>query len=224
MAAGPAEGVLKPLSPYAVHMRRALVVVASGAVVVAFLIGGIANGADEKPQVKYLQQQTIDLVKGPDPLKLRDTWDIPFKEEVALRQKLSEVTKRPPLFSAGVYVAEFETRGGRIILSATSTPDQDCRSYSNVGLSKNLISCPMRVALVSGDAVKVIYSEDQFALADNGDTGSSKLSTNDKGSIGTLITFDPLAHTISSRLSLGENQILSSDEKNSNDEFIKLNY
>ena len=205
------------------HYQK-LVSAAAGGIIATLLVSTVARAADDKIQTKPLQQTKVNLVEGPDPLKLRAAWGDTFKEEVALRRKLSEKTKRPAIFSTDVYTAAFETNGGQLVISATSTPTKDCESQANVGLSHNLVTCPMRVAFISGDNVKIIFAEDDFALADSGDQGPTVQADSTKTAVGTLITFDPSVLTLSTKLFLGGDRILSAGEKDPNDQSISLKF
>jgi hypothetical protein len=111
------------------------------------------------------------------------------------------------------------------VMAATGTPENDCESYTNVGLLPTLMTCPLRVPLVQDGRVKaIVYEDDSFPFA---------ISVNDKGEFNnedkenrTNVVFDPSKKIIATQLIeagtlVGAAQAL---EANPNDVVMRLKY
>jgi hypothetical protein len=120
-----------------------------------------------------------------------------FDQELALRQRLSERTKRPPVLTTDVFAAAFAVPDGEIIVSATDTGN-GCQSYTNIGLPSSLMTCPMKVALVHDHEPKIIYSSDSFAFSIGVDSEGKFENENPENR--TAVTFDPVKKMLSTRL------------------------
>lgn len=177
-------------------MRRILFTSTAGFLAI---IGPQFAMAQEKPETARLTAITVDL-RGESPASkvYRAIWRDAFDQELAVREKLSKVTKRPPIFTADVFAASFTIAKGKIIVSATNTPTISCQSYTNLGLSPSLMTCPMRVALVQTDETKIIYRTDAFAFS----IGVSDKGTfdNENPESRTSVTFDPVNKVLQTHL------------------------
>jgi hypothetical protein len=151
-----------------------------------------------QPETAQLSAITVDMNGGPDSYVYDTIWKDVFAQELALREAISKKTGRPAISTTDVFKATFGLPDATIVLSATATPQVDCSSYTNVGLPPSLMTCPMRVALVHGKDVNVIYSSNSFPFA---------ISVNESGSFDpndsnnkTLVIFDPTSKTIRTQL------------------------
>ena len=113
-------------------------------------------------QTERLHAVTVKLYDEESPLA--KIWHDVFEKEISMRNAMSKKTGRPAIPTTTVFAASFKDPGGSvIIMAAMATPEKDCTSYTNIGLSPVLMSCPLRVALVKNDAdIKVVYSNDSF--------------------------------------------------------------
>ncbi len=101
--------------------------------------------------------------------------------------------------TTNVFAANFDVPQGKIIVSATDAPGYDCQSYTNIGLSPSLMTCPMRVALVEPNEIKIIYSSKSFPFS---------IGVNEEGQFDnenpenrTLMTLDPVNKILRTHLS-----------------------
>lgn len=112
-----------------------------------------------------LKAVTVDLRGDSSSNIYRAIWHDVFDQELAIRQKFSEKTNRPIISTTNVFAANFDVPKGKIIVSATDEPGNGCQSYTNIGLSPSLMSCPMRVAFVQPNEIKIIYSSKSFPFS-----------------------------------------------------------
>ena len=114
---------------------------------------------------------------------------------------LAKETHRPPLLSKLIYAAAFQTPKGRIIVSATSTINSDCQSYERVGLSSEIDTCPMKIALINGDGYKIIYSTDKYPFAVTTDANGAPIAGANEN---TLLTYNVDSKQLTTSLSSGD--------------------
>jgi hypothetical protein len=85
-----------------------------------------------------------------------------------------------------------------MIVSATSTPREDCKSFSNLNLSDNLLSCPMKVAIIQSDKLDIVYDDNNFVFSIG--LGPGGAFNNSDTEAQTSITFDPSQKVLQSHL------------------------
>jgi hypothetical protein len=171
------------------------------------LVGGVAGlfagmtllpAAAQGVETTLLKAISVNLEKNSDTLIYYTIWREEFEQELAIRRKLSEVTKRPIISNIDIFEATFKDDDNEIVLSAAPTPGNDCQSYSKVGFAESLLSCPMKIAFVRGADIRVIYSDLAFPLS-IGVTADGELNNKDEQNK-TVVMFDPLKKTISTQL------------------------
>jgi hypothetical protein len=139
-----------------------------------------------------------DTDLGDDSNALRAIWRDEFAKTWSVRQDLAKRSGRTPLAQTNVFMTKFEIPSGRMIVSATSTPSDDCSSFSNVGLPDNLLSCPMKVAIIQGNEMDVVYNDNKFVfsigLGQGGAFDNSDIESQ------TSITFEPSQKILQSHL------------------------
>ena len=153
------------------------------------------------PQVNVLTAVKVALVGNDTDLSddfnaLRAIWHNEFVKKWDIRQNLSKRFGRNPLVQTDVFMTKFDLASGRMIVSATSTPGDDCYSFSNVGLSDNLLSCPLKVAIAQGNKFNVV--DDRPNLVFSIGLGSGGTFDNSDTKSQTSITFNPSEKTLQS--------------------------
>jgi hypothetical protein len=146
------------------------------------------------PQIDTLKAVKIALVGNNTDLSddsnaLRAIWRSEFAKTWSVRQELAKRLGRVPLDETNVFVTKFDLPSGKMIVSATSTPSEDCQSFSNLGLSDNLLSCPMKVAIVQSNKLDVVYDGGNFVFSIG--LGPGGAFNNSDTEAQTSITFDP---------------------------------
>ena len=173
------------------------------------VLGRQAQSAEEpKQSANVIQINALIAVKvalvgndtdlSDDSNALRAIWRSEFAKTWSIRQDLAKRSGRMPLDQTNVFMTRFDLPSGRMIVSATSTPSDDCHSFSNVGLSDNLLSCPVKVAIIQENKFDIVYHDNKFVFSiglgtggafDNSDTASQ-----------TSITFAPSQKILQSHL------------------------
>jgi len=182
--------------------------------------------AQDAPIIQALKASSVslrgDLINlKSSPNILRAIWQDQFARIYDERQILSKKAGNPPIDTTTVFSAFFESPKGLFVLSATATPEVDCQSFTGLGLSPNLLACPMRVALVSGGKITLIYEDSHFAFS---------TSVNDQGEFNnedkanqTAIEFNFADKVIQTKLFFGTHKPEVNAEP-SDDTTIKLTY
>jgi hypothetical protein len=177
--------------------------------------------AQEKPQTAQLSAITVNL-KGdsPDSEMYQSIWQDVFKQELETRIKLSAITNRPPLYTTQLFVAAFNVPQGSIVLSSTDTPEVGCRTYTAVGLSPSLMTCPVRVALLQNKEARVIYSSPAYTFSFS--VNADGEFDNDSAEVRTFVTLDPSSKSLYTHAE-DASQLLSV-APTANDSTIQLKY
>lgn len=146
-----------------------------------------------------LKAVTVDLGGDSGSNVYRAIWHDVFDQELAIRQKFSEKTNRPVISTTNVFAANFDVPQGKIVVSATDVPGNGCQSYTNIGLSPSLMTCPMRIALVQSKEIKIIYSSKSFPFS----IGVNKEGEfdNENPASRTSVTLDPVKKILRTYLS-----------------------
>jgi hypothetical protein len=182
---------------------------ATTSIVVLCVCHGSAYSQTQQPtplQTQVLKAQSVDMTGNSNDLSdetndIRAIWKDQFDKILSERQSIAAKLGTSLIKMTDVFFTTFQSPAGRIILSATATPTDDCQSFSNIGLSSNLMTCPMRVALISNDKLRTVYSDDKFPFSIGlSQGGAFDNSANDNQ---TSISFDPVSKMLQSKLFSG---------------------
>jgi hypothetical protein len=173
------------------------------ALLIATVATGAASAAQSGIQTQRLIATRLALDAAPTSSALASIWQDRLRTEQA---KLVTLPKAAPYTSTPlvpVFVATFRDGDRTIILSALFTTPE-CRNFSGAA-SPSLNNCPMRVAVLRDDKVKVVVKQDDFpfaaAMKDTPDTEVAEYdnqSPRDK----TVVTFNPMTDEITTALTL----------------------
>jgi hypothetical protein len=175
-----------------------------GALLIASCAVGVASAAPPGAvQSQRLVAIKLSLGAAPASSALASIWQDRLRTEQAKLAALPNGAASAPAPTAPVFVATFKDGDRTIIVSALFTTPE-CQNFSGAA-SPNLNACPMRVAVLRNDQVKVVASQEGFpfvaAMKNGSDTELAEYdnqSPRDK----TMVTFNPVTREISTALTL----------------------
>jgi hypothetical protein len=177
------------------HIARALLLA-------AFVPASAVAGQDAV-QSQRLVAANLSLSVTANSSALASIWQDRLRAEQA---KLASLPKPPgasPAPSVPVFFATFK-EGDKTIIVSTLFTTPECRNYSGVA-SPNLDNCPMRVAVLRGDQVKVVATADDFPfVAELKESSDSERTEYDNQSQKnkTIVMFNPATGEITTSLTL----------------------
>jgi hypothetical protein len=174
-----------------------------GALLIATIATGAASAAQSEIQTQRLIATRLALDAAPTSSALASIWQDKLRAEQAKFVTLPKAAPYASTPSVPVFVATFRDGDRTIILSALFTTPE-CRNFSGAA-SPSLNNCPVRVAVLRDDKVKVVVKQDDFpfaaAMKDAPDTEVAQYD-NQTPRDKTVVTFNAVTHEITTAVTL----------------------